>query len=71
MFNNILNMTDNQNQNKFNIKNINNKIKIQSMFFIAFKVMKSLFAQTCVDNVDIQPHASHTFLYILNSPPNL
>ena len=41
------------------------------MFFIVFKLIKSIFdsAQSCVDSVDIQPHAWHTFLYILNPHP--
>ena len=64
MSNNALNLTDNQ--KKFNIKNNNNTIKIQLMFFIEFKLVKCIFdsVQTCVDSVDI-------FLHILNSPPNL
>ena len=57
MSNNTLNLIDNQ--NKFNIKNNNITIKIQSIFFIALKLVKSIFnlAQTCIDSVDIQPHA--------------
>ena len=57
MSNNTLNLTDNQ--NKFKIKNNNNIIRIQSMFFIAFKLMKFIFDSTlmCIDSVDIQPHA--------------
>ena len=52
MSNNTLNLTDNQ--NKFNINNNNNNNNnkiIQSMLFIAFKLMKSIFdlAHTCVD----------------------
>jgi len=63
MSNNVLNLTNNQ--NKFNIKNNNDTIKIQLMFFIELKLVKCIFdsVQTCVDNVDI-------FLYILNSLPN-
>ena len=50
MSNNALNLTDNQNM--FNIKNNNNTIKIQLMFFIEFKLVKCIFdsVQTCVDN---------------------
>ena len=56
MSNNTLNLTDNQ--NKFNIQNNNNIIKIQSIFFVTFKLLKSIFdsEQLCVDSVDIQPH---------------
>ena len=56
MSNNTLNLTDNQ--NKFNIKNNNNTIKIQSMFFIVLKLVKCIFhsAKTSVDSFDIQPH---------------
>ena len=61
MSNNTLNLTDNQ--NKFNIKNNNNTIKIQLMFLIEFKLVKCIFdsVQMCVDSVDI-------FQHILNSP---
>jgi len=48
---------------------IPNGVKIQSTFFITLKLIKFIFdsVKMCVDSADIQPHAWHTFLYILNS----